>query len=263
MMAAAAAFFGGGAVASAADLGSYKDSPAYAPAPIWTGFYIGGHAGGLWTGDTVNEVTKKFCWDHDHHGKDKGTCEHWSKDSYETNKVQFTEHDDDASFIGGVHVGYNYQVGSTVLGIEGDASFGDDIDYLASLRGRLGYARGDLLVYATAGVAFLGKDNSFSYSYNGQNYSYGDDDDRSIGFVVGGGAEYKIRSNLSIGLEGLYYRFGDDDASQQFIAGYYKNCAFWEDKKYNVSGERDNDLWTVRARLTYHLTDEVAEAPLK
>src|ERR1700687_4954461 len=38
----------------------------------------------------------------------------------------------------GVHAGYNWQVQQIVLGVEGDVSFSNDANYLASIRGRLG-----------------------------------------------------------------------------------------------------------------------------
>jgi outer membrane immunogenic protein len=275
MMAAAAAFFGGGAVASAADLGSYKDSPAYAPAPIWTGFYVGGHAGGLWTGDSSNSADKEHCYKDWKNGYFSGPWWNpkWNpgyhkpeqcKTYKNTDQVKFeSDKDDDVAFLGGLHLGYNYQVGSTVLGIEGDLSFADQVDYIATLRGRLGYARDNFLIYATAGVAFAGFDNSVDFKIGNDKFSYGDDDDRQIGFVVGGGVEYKIRPNLSLGVEGLYYAFGDDEKSFSKTYGY-GNCKCDIHKKtYDISGEDDLDMWTVRARLTYHFTDEAAEAPLK
>jgi outer membrane immunogenic protein len=273
MMAAAAAFFGGGAVASAADLGSYKDSPSYAPAPIWTGYYIGGHAGGLWSDDGSDLAKYRKCKIKKHTPPPAllssamvapppgPQCDDFQKSNY----VKFEDDDEDVTFIGGVHLGYNWQVNSTVLGIEGDVSFADNIDYLASLRGRLGWARDNFLIYATAGVAFAGMDNSSSFKYLGKSYSYGDDEDRQIGFVVGGGAEYKIRPNLSVGLEGLYYAFGDDSSEHGFSTGKhncyngYKKC--W--KEYKLSSEDDDDLWTIRARLTYHFGEDHDAAPLK
>ena len=40
----------------------------------------------------------------------------------------------------GLHGGYNWQVQQIVLGVEGDVSFSNDANYLASIRGRLGFA---------------------------------------------------------------------------------------------------------------------------
>ena len=63
------------------------------------------------------------------------------------------------------HAGYNLQMGSWVVGLEGDFDFAKDVNYLASVRGL--WALGSWLPYATAGVAtagvaFIDADNNFS-----------------------------------------------------------------------------------------------------
>lgn len=170
-------------VANAADIyngdGGLKDAAPidYAPPITWTGFYLGGHLGALWPDD---------------------------------DDVDFA---DDAVFIGGGHLGYNWQGASNiVLGVEGDIDFADDLDYLASIRGRLGWAFGPSLIYGTAGVAFIEADEI-----------------SETGFAAGLGFEHKLRDRVSVGVEGLYYSFDDDNAAE------------------------DLEFWTARARLTYHL----------
>jgi outer membrane immunogenic protein len=189
--------------ANAADVyergGSYKDTPVSYAAITWSGFYAGINLGAAFDDDDDDDDFK------------------------DVEVSRRDDDDDDATFLAGVHVGYNWQKASNlVLGVEGDVSFGDDIDYLASLRGRLGWAAGPTLFYATGGVAFIGLDD------NGSD----DDEDSETGWVAGLGVEHKLRDNVSIGLEGLYYAFDEDN---------------------NGSGNDDeNDFWTVRARLTYH-----------
>ncbi len=61
----------------------------------------------------------------------------------------------------------------------------------------------------------------------------------SSGWVAGGGLERKIRENVSIGVEGLYYGFDGN----------------------NDSGSGDDNFWAARARLTYHLNGD--PAPLR
>jgi outer membrane immunogenic protein len=124
---------------------------------------------------------------------------------------------DDTAFTIGGHIGYNWQgAGPLVVGVEGDVNYVDDdaIDYLATIRGRLGYAFGPNLLYGTAGAAFLGISDDFG-------------GDTQTGWVAGGGFERKIRDNVSFGVEGLYYSFDDNDIG-------------------------DAEFWTARARLTYH-----------
>ncbi|WP_088347034.1 MULTISPECIES: outer membrane beta-barrel protein [Rhodomicrobium] len=204
----AALLVGAAASASAADLGrgSYKDAPGeYLPAITWSGLYFGVNAGAAFNDDDDND--RRF-----------------------SDVRDFGDNDgDDTIFLGGVHLGYNWQRSNgLVLGVEGDVSFGDDIDYLGSVRARLGYAEGATLFYATGGWAFLGQDDNFG------------DDDTLDGFVVGLGVDHKIAQNVSVGLEGLYYNFGEQDFSDE-----------------------DQDFWSVRARLTYHLGGDAYQDALK
>lgn len=123
---------------------------------------------------------------------------------------------DEAIFAGGGHLGYNWQLSDRFLvGLEGDLDYldDDDTEYLATIRGRLGLTRGPMLAYLTGGAAFI----EF------------DDGSPDPGYVVGGGLEYKLRDNWSIGGEALYYGFEDDGADD------------------------DLEFWTARARLTYHI----------
>lgn len=206
------------ASASAADLGgnyggSYKD-PApveYMPAITWTGFYFGGHLGAAFD-DNDN---KNYCRD----------------SSVIRDASCYGKDDDETTWLAGLHVGYNWQKPSGfVWGIEGDVSFADDIDYLASIRGRLGFATGATLLYVTGGWAFLGVEDYFG------------DDETLNGWVAGLGVEHKLRQNVSLGLEGLYYNFDEDN-------GYY--------------GDDEADFWAVRARLTYHFGGGAYDEALK
>lgn len=210
---------GAAATASAADVyqpepvGSYKDAAPYYPAITWTGFYVGGHLGGTF-GDELN--------------------------------VDGEDVDIDNAFMWGAHVGYNWQTPSNwVFGLEGDLSgINDEIegvditDYVATVRGRLGIARGATLFYGTAGLAFLGYDDNLFEE------ATGDELEDAFGFVAGGGLEHKFGNNFSLGLEGLYYDVSSDVDSRE--------------------GEEDldRDFFTVRARLNYHFGSSY-EAPLK
>lgn len=209
--------------ASAADInkgGSLKDTPvAYMPAITWTGFYFGANLGVAFAD---NDASIEY-------GDSEGPIE----------TINFEG--DDNTWLAGLHVGYNWQKpGGWVFGIEGDVSFADDIDYLATIRGRLGYAMDSTLFYVTGGGAFIGFDDGFG------------DSQSETGWVVGLGLEHKLRPNVSIGLESLYYNFGDgEDFTIEDGEGEY--ARFRSD---------DADFWTIRARLTYHFGDR-HEEPLK
>jgi outer membrane immunogenic protein len=242
--------------AIAADL--TNDQAPYEPpmAPIWAGLYVGGHIGGIGSSDDSIEKSVRYA---------KWNWYKWQwKEWSEWQKVEkhgFTsDNDDDVSLLGGLHIGYNLQDGGFVYGVEADVSFSERIDYLASLRARLGYAVNELLIYATAGVAVAGFENSQLYWEGfGKKVPFGksEDDDNRVGFVVGGGVEYKLAPSWSLGLEGLYYIF--DDQSDEYSGTLY---GFGYKKEYKITHENDNDFWVVRARMTYHLQDDY-EAPLK
>ena len=64
----------------------------------------------------------------------------------------------DDGFVGGVQLGRNWQMGAMVYGIEGDLSLSgaDSIDWLGTVRGRLGYLLNpSILLYGTAGLGLV------------------------------------------------------------------------------------------------------------
>ena len=197
--------FGAATAVNAADIyeggGSLKDDIVYMPPMTWAGFYFGAHIGA---------------------GFEDDYCYYKTQTTARGGKIC---DDGDTFFLGGVHAGYNWQKhGPWIFGVEADISFGDDIDYLASIRARAGVAYDALLIYATGGVAFIGEEDFFGDSHH------------ETGWVAGLGAEYKVAQNMSVGLEGLYYDFDDDDF------------------------HNDNNFWVVRARLSYHLDEAYPEA---
>ncbi len=144
----------------------------------------------------------------------------------------------------GAHLGYNWQQGVVVLGLEADVqrpsqsgtntidtlttvasypsnplsaslSQTDSIDYLSTLRARLGYAGEQWLLYGTAGLA-IGKVNS-RVTYDGRyvaaptivfddfNASFSD---MRAGYVIGAGAEYALAEKWTVRAEYLYYDLG-------------------------------------------------------
>jgi outer membrane immunogenic protein len=225
--------FAASGAANATDVyskGSFKDA-GFGYAPItWTGFYLGGHAG--------VSLTDELAFSY----KDEGlkVLDGFSLDN---------------AFVGGVQIGYNRQTLSNwVYGIEADLSFLDDgldgdidlTEFLASIRGRLGIASGTSLVYLTGGVAFLGYSDEFTRVFSDEFTKL---DDTAIGFVVGGGIEHKLRSNFSVGIEGLYYNFSSDieDTAQ---------CGCFQ------TADLDRDFWVIRARASYHFTSGYDD-PLK
>jgi opacity protein-like surface antigen len=128
-------------VATAADMP--LTAPALGPVYSWTGFYLGGHVGygGGSFGPDANPLPLQGV---------------------------FFPHSI-TGLIGGYQAGYNFQLlNNLVLGVEADVSFlstldrprlvpapfNTTFDYIATARGRVGYAFGALLPYVTGGVAW-------------------------------------------------------------------------------------------------------------
>jgi outer membrane immunogenic protein len=182
---ASVALFGFAGAASAADLPvrAAPPAPIIAAVPVftWTGFYVGVNAGYGWN----------------------------ANDSITVGGLTF-DLDDEGGFVGGAQAGYNYQIGSFVVGLEGDiqyADFGGDdrfdfdgdgildddfntSDWFGTVRARAGVAFDRALIYATGGFAFA---------------------DNATGWTVGGGLEYAFTNNLSAKIEGLYVNLDQDD----------------------------------------------------
>jgi len=196
-----------GGTAMAADLPVMDaPTPIYSPAPAysWTGFYVGLQAGYGW-GNVDGEV-------------DVGGGPLAGGYDYDID-----------GFLGGVHAGYNHQFGSFVVGVEGDVDYasldgdggGDDpdlgtfyheteLDWLASLRLRAGFAMDRFLIYGTGGLAWAHIDQTFGEDGDPAL----DDGDRSRwGWTLGAGAEYAFANNWTARAEYRYYDLGDDDVS--------------------------------------------------
>jgi outer membrane immunogenic protein len=128
-------------------------------------------------------------------------------------------------WLGGVTVGYNYQMGSLVTGIEADWSWGDvsgsspdtdgfgcvgscdtEVNWIGTVRGRLGYAFDHVLAYATAGVAFTEYDASIGKPVLAQGTT------TETSFTGGGGIEYAFAQHWSAKVEYLYIHDFDDFA---------------------------------------------------
>jgi outer membrane immunogenic protein len=119
--------------------------------------------------------------------------------------------------------GYNYQLGSIVVGIEGDYNFlhmndtvpstntfgcaggcTTELDNFGTVRGRLGYAYGRALGYFTAGVAFTEWKGSI-----GSPVVLGEGSSTETSAVIGGGLEFAFAHRWSGKIEYLHIYEGD------------------------------------------------------
>ncbi len=132
-----------------------------------------------------------------------------------------------------MQAGFNIQTGNTVYGIEADWAwtgysedriFTDDysnhdlyvkaqMDWLATLRGRLGVASGNGMAYVTGGVAFAYLDHCGGSDGPTPCGTDGDDevawDGVQPGLVAGAGVEARLSEHLSLKGEYLYLRMAD------------------------------------------------------
>jgi outer membrane immunogenic protein len=194
---------GAGSSALAADMA--VRAPIIPPAPVfsWTGFYVGVQIGGAWAHDNASienpgipvAIFLPFTVDMD-------------------------------GVIGGGHIGYNWQVGQWVFGVEGSVDAANlkksfvvgvcplfcgnattETDIQGSFRGRIGVAFDRALFYATGGVAIANITNTYDTTQFGGGFA--SIEDTHVGWTVGGGIAYAVTNNWSVRAEYRYSDFGD------------------------------------------------------
>jgi outer membrane immunogenic protein len=225
----------GTVAASAADLPArtYTKAPPPPVVPVysWTGFYVGGNVGYGWgNGDTSFSPLPTAAGFFD--------------------LMPTTLSPKPRGVLGGAQVGYNWQTGVWVWGIEADiqgadingsalqtpiiktngVSFGagstltasEKIDWFGTVRGRVGFAAApQVLLYATGGLAY----GDVRYTANSnflpvgtQQYPANISDTR-IGWTAGGGVEWAFAGPWSAKFEGLYYDLGNVSTIANGIPG--------------------------------------------
>lgn len=194
------------ASATAADLPSRRaPAPYIAPPPVftWSGIYVGINAGAAFSNNNNNNNNFAFGFNNN-----------------SSNRV---------GFIGGGQVGYNWQTGPVVFGLEVDEQYRSSLSnnnggfggnnnvgsFLGTVRGRLGYAVvPTFMLYATGGLAYGHTDNTannFFLFNNTTNRRFG------VGYTVGGGAEYMFAPNWSVKAEYLFTDLGRNNNNNAFF----------------------------------------------
>jgi len=159
----------------------YYQAPVAAQLYNWTGFYIGVNGGGAFG---------RSAWDPTGHFNMSG------------------------GIVGGT-VGYNYQFGQAVVGVEGDIDWAGisgttnnlcplgcktSDSWLSTVRGRLGYAADRFMPFVTGGAAF-GNIQATTPGFIGASSS-------QVGLTVGAGLEFAIAGNWTAKAEYLYVDLG-------------------------------------------------------
>ena len=206
--------------AFAADLPSRRaPAPYIAPPPVftWTGFYIGLNAGAAFRNNNNNG------------------------NNFFNGGFGGNNNGNNVAFVGGGQIGYNWQTGPIVFGLETDAqyrsAFGGNNNngffggnnarndgFLGTARGRIGYAFSPMfMVYATGGAAY---GNTFANN-NNNNFFFGgfggfggnNNNNFRVGYTVGGGVEYAFTPNWSVKAEYLFVDLGRTNQANLFGFG--------------------------------------------
>jgi outer membrane immunogenic protein len=173
---------------------------------------------------TVNQPLNMYSWAGPYLGANLG----YGWGSVDNNPTQ------PAGLVGGAQAGYNWQSGAMVLGLEGDlqASAADDTfapwkfsnPWFGTVRGRVGYAFGNVLLYGTGGLAFgelRGETFGLSESHT------------NAGWTAGVGAEFGFAPHWTAKVEYLFVDLSDS--------------------RFTITGAQNGyDFGLVRVGVNYH-----------
>jgi high affinity Mn2+ porin len=255
---------GGGA--AAADL-AYKAPPAPPSAYDWTGFYFGEHTGYAWGNSnwTANAGGAVL---------DKGSLN--LSQGYDASNQG-------GSWFNGLQMGYNRMLANrVVIGVEADVSassfpnyfgnrigntisveqgaglYSDNILSSGTVRGRIGYAPGNWLFYATGGFAWTSAEQFQLTTANSTDSTI----QQRKGWVVGAGVEVPLIPHWTAKAEYLYTGYGNRNiefpsAGQQFTSNLSEqelrvgvNYHFGEKDAPNTALFDPNNV-NIHAQTTY------------
>jgi outer membrane immunogenic protein len=178
----------------------YYKAPAEVQVYNWTGFYIGINGGGGFGRSQWDSIGSSF--------------------------------DVSGGLVGGT-VGYNYQFGQAVVGVEGDIDWADingttntacpfgcktTDNWLSTVRGRLGYAADRFMPFITGGAAF-GDIRASTPGFAGASNT-------EAGWTVGAGLEFAIAGNWTAKAEYLYVDLGKFNCGISCGAAATDNVSF-------------------------------------
>lgn len=235
-------------------------APAYAEDADWTGAYIGVHAG--YTGTKSDSaVTLGGAWSTESSSLRNDVTTNWStKQSL-----------DDMNF--GAQIGYNFDAGGAVVGLEADFSvlngedvssrgpiaatgfpsvtytYGNRVDpkHQFSVKAKLGAPMGNTLIYAHGGWAWTRADVGAEVLSNGNYSKEGRVTETFDGFTVGAGIEHKFSPGVSARIEYAYADQGD----VTYDTAYRPGSAFVT-PAYTETFTQDLRSHSVRLGINFH-----------
>jgi outer membrane immunogenic protein len=223
--------------ADAADLssqGRFYKAPPVAPAYGWTGFYIGANGGAGWG---------QSCWTF------LGTIPSIGLPA----PVGDGCHDPSGGVFGG-QIGYNWQSGPYVFGVEAQGDWAGRrgqnlslpfpaftnrtrVNGIELFTGRVGYAFGPALLYAKGGAA--GVQDRYDFFYTGTSIVAGAANVTRWSGTVGVGLEYLLAPNWSGAVEYDYMSFGSKQFSLNSVPTAFENI------------RQDDQMFTVRLNYLF------------
>lgn len=187
-----------------------------APVYNWTGFYIGVNGGAASHDASTRDLNG---WAANGIGN-PAYVSPWFKST--TTKATF-----------GGQGGYSWQMSAFVLGVEADINYigasqtfvppntlatacglscvttaTNELNWVATFRGRAGFAFDRILIYGTAGVAVGEVSNSWGWDFNTPIRNTFSVSETRSGYVVGGGVEAMLTKNVSLRAEYLHIDLG-------------------------------------------------------
>jgi outer membrane immunogenic protein len=239
--------------AMAADMSSarmYTKAPMPAPVFSWTGFYLGANIGGGWA-----QVT------------DSATAAVPGIGTFSASPSSTA-----SGVIGGGQIGYNWQAGNFVFGVEADidgsgeksTSTGlcptsvcraisasvtatDKVEDFGTARGRIGLAFNRWMIYATGGASWQNINTSYAATTAGATTALASSTTNRAGYAIGGGAEAALWSNNWIGgFEYLYLDTGTFSTGTASLAAIARAPA---GSTLATTARVQNNI--LRARLSY------------
>ena len=202
-------------------------SPVYRPEAFsWSGFYVGAVAGAGIVTPQFNDKTSTFV---------EGA---WQAGNW--------------AFTGGGTVGYNWQSGHALFGVEADFSwtsfdrtltnldrssqFDARWNWFSSVRGRFGLALDRTLLYATAGVAIVDLDYQVFRPDLGCGRTFDDICTRlsktEVGLALGAGVEYALAGNWSFKAEYLFIKLPSKDVGSSVAVDRFNTFQYTTDAHF-------------------------------
>jgi high affinity Mn2+ porin len=215
--------------AAAADLMRLKAPPRSAPSAYdWTGFYVGGHLGLAWGNSDWSTAPNLS----------------GSLDLFQ----QIDSFNEAGSFFAGVQVGYDYMLpnrfvvgavvdtsfpsfpslaGVSIGGIStltspvnGPETYAENMLYFGTVRGRVGYAPGNWLIYATGGLAFAYDQLTLTQLSTGtadMPFLW------RLGWAAGAGIEIPVVPHWTASVEYLFADFGHSSVTFPTLAQQFNS----------------------------------------